>query len=416
MVMPTATRTPLPTTTTTTKARSEVWCRGRSTGATQEPIATQLSLGLLDIPARVVMRRLRRPRPFPSGDTTSPTLLAQYVQRLAHTGLSAKTQQAYIFQVGQLLGAARRHGFSGHGSLLALFRDDRLLGLALTDDASATAGILSRWTLAQRRSAVRAFARLMAPELRPHLSDEPETIVARALRGRAERVGSGFRLSGGAPRRRGGPVPPRTEVAAIIAEAGRAEGYKGARNHAFFTLLYETGSRVNALRGLTGDAVFVMPSGRLRLMLHAKGQAMPREVELSQLAAARLTAYVASFNREATIAGRCERITLGEPGPVWRSSWRGQWAYDGVVETFQRACFATGAPAYGIHALRRAFATDAAATLPRHVVARAGGWRGLQRLDNHYIRPHRETVADKLDDAEAHHAVGAETHHAGTAV
>jgi hypothetical protein len=185
-------------------------------------------------------------------------------------------------------------------------------------------------------------------------------------------------------------------------------------------VLHETGSRVNALRGLTGDTVFVMPDGRLRLMLRAKGQARPREVELSAGAAAMLTAYVASFNRAATVAGRCERISFGEPGPVWRSSWQGQWAYKSIVKTFERACFAVGAPAFSLHALRRAFATDAATTLPRHVVARAGGWQGgwqgLQRLDDHYIRPHRETIASKLDGAETVRVAETTIDHAGTTV
>jgi hypothetical protein len=57
---------------------------------------------------------------------------------------------------------------------------------------------------------------------------------------------------------------------------------------------------------------------------------------------------------------------------------------------------AAGTYAYTLHSLRRGFASDAASVLPRHVVARAGGWQGLDRLDNHYIQPHVLTIRQKL--------------------
>jgi hypothetical protein len=49
------------------------------------------------------------------------------------------------------------------------------------------------------------------------------------------------------------------------------------------------------------------------------------------------------------------------------------------------------------HALRRAFATDAASLLPRHTVAQAGGWQGVERLDDHYVQPRPATILRKLD-------------------
>ena len=53
-------------------------------------------------------------------------------------------------------------------------------------------------------------------------------------------------------------------------------------------------------------------------------------------------------------------------------------------------------PAFTPHALRRAFATDAASVLPRHTVAQAGGWKGLERLDDHYVQPRNATIREKL--------------------
>jgi len=58
-------------------------------------------------------------------------------------------------------------------------------------------------------------------------------------------------------------------------------------------------------------------------------------------------------------------------------------------------------PAFSPHALRRFFATEAASALPRHVVALAGGWQGVERLDDHYIRPHTADLWAKLERSDA---------------
>jgi integrase len=319
-----------------------------------------------------------------------------FARRLAATGTSPKTHKAYCWQMRQLLAAAHRNGLDERGGLTDLFQQVTLLGQALIDDQSSSHGVLSSWTLAQRRAAVRSFARLMAPELRPILGVEPELVVIQALRAVAERVGAGYRLTGGTPRRRGGRAPTTTEVQAIIAAAGRAPGFKGRRNTAFFTLLHESGARVNALREIEGRDIYELPNGRLRVLLHAKGRHERREVEVSGQARQLLVAYLAAFNGRAAYAGRTERIGMGVAGPFWRSTRGQQWAYANVAETFDRACLAAGTYAFTCHALRRAFASDAASVLPRHVVAQAGGWQGLDRLDNHYIQPRVWSIARKL--------------------
>ena len=53
----------------------------------------------------------------------------------------------------------------------------------------------------------------------------------------------------------------------------------------------------------------------------------------------------------------------------------------------------------GRYVLRRAFATDATSVLPRHTVAQAGGWHGLERLDDHYVQPRGTTIREKLAGA-----------------
>jgi integrase len=282
-----------------------------------------------------------------------------------------------------------------------LFQNELLLGRAIVDDVSPTLGTqLSKWTLAQRRSAIRKFVTLMRPELLWLLADQPNDVLDRALRGVAERAGAGYRLTGGAPRRRGGRVPSEEQIRTVLEAVGRAPGYFGARNWAFFTILAETGARVNALRHLDGADCVEMPSGRLRLFLHEKGTGEAREVELSHGASAALRSYAEAFNYLAAVRRWPVRVCLGEPAAVWRNSTRGCWAYDDILATLRAGCSAAEVPAFTPHALRRAFATDAASVLPRHTVAQAGGWKGVRRLDDHYVQPHDETIREKLKRAE----------------
>jgi len=279
------------------------------------------------------------------------------------------------------------------------------LGRTLVDETAPTLGTrLSKWTLAQRRSAIRSFVTLMRPELLRLLGEEPNTRLDRALRAVAQRLGAGWRLTGGAPRRRGGRAPSAGQVGEVLVAVKRAPGYLGARNLAFFTILAETGARFNALRELDGADCIEMPSGRLRIFLHEKGKAAPREVELSRDATDRLRSYADAFNYVAAVRRWPARIRLGQPGTVWRNSSRGCWSGEDIRATLRAGCSAAEVPEITPHALRRAFATDAASVLPRHTVAQAGGWTGLDRLDDHYVQPRGEAIREKLSRAEQHTA------------
>jgi integrase len=197
----------------------------------------------------------------------------------------------------------------------------------------------------------------------------------------------------------------------VLDAVGTAPGFVGARNRAFFTILAETGARVNALRQLDGAGCIEMPSGRLRVFLHEKGKAEPREVELSHEAAQALRAYIKSFNYLAAVRNWRVRVRLGEPGIVWRNSPRGCWSYDNIRATLRAGCSTAAVPEITPHALRRAFATEAATMLPRHTVARAGGWQGVRRLDDHYVQPDDGTIRQKLSQAgrtASRPAIGAE--------
>jgi integrase len=278
-----------------------------------------------------------------------------------------------------------------------LLQNEELLGRVLIDDTAPTLGTrLSRWTLAQRRSAIRDFVTLMRPELRAILSEEPHDRLDRALRTVADRVGTGYRLTGGAPRRRGGRAPSESQIRDVLDAVAGSPGYRGLRNRAFFTILAETGARVNALRQLDGTDCVQMPSGRLRLFLHEKSKGERREVELSRAAAEALRGYAEAFNYLAAVRRWAVRVRHGEPGAVWRNSTRGRWSENDIRVVLSAACSAAEVMPFTPHALRRAFATDAASVLPRHIVAQAGGWQGLERLDDHYVQPCAATIREKL--------------------
>ena len=318
-----------------------------------------------------------------------------YLRRLAARGTAAKGIGAYRYQLGATVRAARR--LSGSTvAVMDLFRDASLLGHALIDDRSRNGPQLSKWTLAQRRSAIRSFANLMRPELLVLLGEEPANVVDRALRSVAERIGAGYRLTGGAPRRRGGRAPSREEVTAVLRCLGLAPDLAGLRNRAFFGILAATGCRVNALRALDGSDCLVLPNGRMRLYMHEKGK-VRREVELSREAACDLVEYTAAFNRLAASRRWQSRAGPGKQGAVWRNSAGSRWGYASVIETLKDGCIRAGVPAFAPHALRRAFASEAASLLPRHVVALAGGWKGLDRLDDHYVQPRVPSIWEKLN-------------------
>jgi integrase len=367
------------------------------------PVWEQDALPGFEAPDGGRTRRRSRPRAVarPARAADDP-LLAVYARRLEALGAARKGRQAYHYHLRSTLTVASRLADKAVTSA-GLFQDERLLGRALVDDTAPTLGHqLSKWTLAPRRSALRSFAKLMRPELLPLLGEDPHERLDRALRAVAERVGGGYRLTGGAPRRRGGSAPSAREIRAVLDAVGGARGYHGARNAAFFTILAETGARVNALRTLDAADCFQMPSGRLRIFLYDKGKAEPREVELSHMASEALRAYAAAFNR---VAGLCRwrvRVHLGESGAVWRNSPRGCWSDHDVRATLRAACATAHVCEVTPHAFRRAFATDTASVLPRHIVAQAGGWKGLERLDDHYVQARPQTIWAKLRRAEQH--------------
>jgi integrase len=348
------------------------------------PTVEQLELpGIEPPPVRQPRRRTRPVRRHPRQPVADDPLLTAFVRRLAAQGRARQGEQAYARQIRSMLVIAAR--LTGREMIWAeLWQDEALLGRVLVDDTARTRSTrLSRWTLAQRRSAIRDFATLMRPELFRLLADDPHDRLDRALRAVAQRIGGGFRLTGGAPRRRGGRAPSATQIRDVLDIIGRAPGYRGLRNRVFFQILAETGARINALRQLDGTDCVEMPNGRLRIFLHEKSKGEPREVELSREATDGVRAYAEAFNYYAAVRRWGVRVRLGVR-----------------LATLRAGCTAAEVVGFTPHALRRAFATDATSVLPRHTVAQAGGWQGLERLDDHYVQPRDGTTRAKLSRQE----------------
>ena len=106
-----------------------------------------------------------------------------------------------------------------------LFALPDLLGLALTNDRNPDGARISKSTLAHRRTAMRSVATLLYVEMAAAIGRDPHDVLDQALRGAAERVGGGFRIAGGSPRRHGGPTPGMAESTAIIEAVGEPQGW-----------------------------------------------------------------------------------------------------------------------------------------------------------------------------------------------
>jgi len=314
---------------------------------------------------------------------------------LSARGAARKGFEAYRYQVQFVLRLAECV-VGQPVSIPELFANEALLGRVVVDDRGVDGRQLSRWTVAQRRSAVRSVATLLRPELMASIGVDPHVRLDDALRRVAERVGSGYRLTGGAPRLRGGATPSMAQVVAIIDNASAEDGFAGARNAAFFSILASTGVRVNALRQLSCSDCVKVPSGRIRIFVHEKGKSKSRELELSHDESAALHTYADAYNTCAGVYEWSGRFHLGSPGLLWRGVGGHGWTYRDITATLARACEQANVGRLTPHAFRRAFASTAATVLPRHVVALAGGWQGLERLDNHYVHVAPDDVLRRL--------------------
>ena len=291
--------------------------------------------------------RHRRRRRVRAADNAEDALEALYEERLR--GMRAP-RSPLIYR--WLRKAVLRVAKAARGQPLtlgALFALPDLLGLALTDERNPDGARISKSTLAHRRTAMRSVATLLYVELAAALGRAPHAVLDQALRGAAERVGGGFRIAGGSPRRHGGPAPGMAESTAIIEAVGEPQGWLGLRNRAFFTILAATGLRVNALRAISLNACFERPDGSVRLLAAEKNRPEAHEVELGSEAVSALGAYLDAYNRWAADCGTVPLI-LGGEGSLWRTLRGAGWGEKDLRRVLRSACQASGVADY--HATR----------------------------------------------------------------
>lgn len=359
------------------------------------PGDSQLQFGLCDfegVNPKTQPRRNYRLRPSVARSIDALEVL--YEERAAGR-LSTRSIQTYRWLRRDILALGSKEAARAI-HMLDLFSDEQLLGRVLVSGRLADGRICSKSTVAHRRTAIRSVATIVGPELRKALGCDPHAVIRRALRAVAERRGSGYRIDAGSPRTHGGPTPTEGELLSILEALQRAEGWLGARDRAFGSLLASTASRFSAMRMLDGTDCHVLPNGRIRLLLHQKNGKERHEVELDGQSATALLRYIEVFNQSMKLAGRPDRIRLGEPAPIWRTPRGGRTPEKIFRETLRRACEVAGTPDYTPHAFRRQWATAAAGVLPRWEAALGGGWRGTERFDASYVSPNRSEVWAKL--------------------
>lgn len=327
-------------------------------------------------PSRSARSRARNPQP----------LLQIFRERLARR-YSPATARQYAWVLGDLIRLASRH--AGHPlSVIDLLHHSELLGRALASgERGASEELVSAWLASQRRSVVRAFARLMRAELAAASIPDGEQLITDALRQVATPVGTGYQLPVGWVRRRGGTVASGAQTEGILRHMGNAAGWKGSRNRAFLLILSQRGQRVGALLQLDGASAYRLPNGETRLLLRAKSSRTPAELTLPVTAAQALDQYIHGFNAWALVRGLTVRIGFGVAGPIWRTHTGGAWSYEGWRAELASATTATGAPGLTAHSFRRGFATEAVTVVPRALAALAGNWTSTRRMDDHYVHP-----------------------------
>ena len=309
------------------------------------------------------------------------------------------TATKYAWCASNVLRLASEHA-ARELDLTGLFREPLLLGAILVSAKRAGGGPeVSGWTVANRRTAMRSVAGLLAPELEAAGISEPSSVVDDALRACAERVGMRYRLPKAPVRNRGGRAPSPAEVRAVTEAMREEPGWAGRRDALLVELLFLVGCRVNAAVALRGASVTRRPDGRGLMHVHAKHHRDSGEFLIPAALTREIDDYVSDFNSWSRARGLGIRVGVGIPGPLWRSHTGRPLGYRSFVTRLAAACQRAGVERVTPHALRRAFASTATESLDRATVARAGGWMNSRLMDAHYMQRTVDVAKRKVAEA-----------------
>jgi integrase len=339
--------------------------------------------------------RTRRARTLPPREHRDDPLLQTFRRRCArvHTTATAKKYAWCASNVIRLASERLRDDIT----LLELFREPLLLGSVLVESKRAGGGTeVSGWTVANRRTAMRSVAGLMAPELTAAGIEDPVAVVDDALRACAERVGTRYRLPKAPVRDRGGRAATPTEVRSVSNAMRSKPGWAGQRDAILVEILFVTGARVNATLALEGASLTTGADGRGVMQVCAKHRRDSGEFLVPADLMSHIDGYVSEFNAWSRARGLPVRIGVGAPGPLWRSPTGRPFEYGSFVARLTVACQQADVERLTPHAFRRAFATTATEALDRRTVSRAGGWLNTRLMDAHYVQRPAEVAKRKV--------------------
>ena len=321
--------------------------------------------------------------------------LCHLYRRRTASRLAPATVKKYTWTLEQCLRLAEKQ-VKHPMSVTDLLMDSSLLGYVCSTVERPHGGSpISAWTAAHRRTVLRSAAGTLAPELRALGLIEPIQHVNRAIQRVAEKVGGGYRLPVGKPRHRGRPAPSASELDALLTNLGADDGWAGQRNALFFRILAATGIRVGALLELDGRDVRRVDDGAVHFFPHDKASGGRFELEVPSRFREPLEAYFNAVNQ--SLVGRGQgRVGFGKAGAVWRGPNGKRWSADQMRHRLRIACREAEIPDYTPHSFRAYFATRATSIAPRRVAALAGGWRGTERMDDHYVGVPRDAIERKL--------------------
>ncbi len=277
-------------------------------------------------------------------------------------------------------------------SLREFYVVDVIAAVAADDVTLDGAGQLSRYSLRQRRVAMRAYVRYVG--LDDIQFEDADEILDNGLRRAARRKPMRYTIDAGRPEGTH-RCPTIEEVEKVIAVAGVARtSFVGPRNAAIFALGMHAGMRASEIIAMRGSD-FSERRGQLFLLKKKKGSNERVEIEVPDAVIPYLVRYIERCNGYAAARGWQSRIGFGVDGAFWRSCRERPLTYHGLgamVRTYTRISGVEPFVAHGLRHLRAAVLGD---VLVPEEAALAGGWKNTSVFLRYYAAPLRLIEPDR---------------------
>jgi integrase len=342
-------------------------------------------------------RPARRSRGRDVWPLAAPVLaeLDAYESRLLRRGqVAADSAQVYRQALACVAKQGQRHLGKTIATVWEVYSADTIAAIARDDSPfDPQSDQLRKYTLRQRRVAIRSFARTMAdldPEGRA--LDELDCLVDEGLRKAGAWRGMRATIDAGAKHRRHRrPTEEELEKVAAVAGGSRTT-FLGRRNRAALYFMARVGARSMTLLAMDGSD-FQWRRGKLFARIREKGRRGRRPIEVPADIVPLLRAYIDSFNGQALARGwGCEigpgvkgpLIGFAVKGPFWRGPGGKPLTYHALLGMARTSASIAGVPDFHLHGLRHMRAGYLGKHLDSDEAALAGGWRGPGVYERHY--------------------------------